>query len=216
MKKVSENKKQYEGAKVYTSLHHKFEIEIRHIIRTIPNYYHLDKFEVETAINNALLYFIRGCKRKGIDTSEFKNYKDYQFIIIKNEVKKANVSRMNVTNSNRLANFKLEEVEEVDVNKDDYNQELFEQIQGLTSLLTPKELKLVNLLIEGYSQKEIAKITNYHPCYVSRLIIKLRKKIFPNLKPIHKYQTITDAWNTKRIAYEKPIVEYDLPDFYAE
>jgi DNA-binding CsgD family transcriptional regulator len=214
MKKVSQKKKQYQGAKIYTSLHHKFLIEFRYLISTIPNYHFLNKDDVETAITNAMVYFTKGVERKGIDTSKFENYKNYQFIIIKNEVKKANVSRMNNTKTARREHLTLDEV---DVFRDDYNQQMFEQLQRIKSQLTEKEYNIVTLMIEGYEQQQIAKLYNHAPAYMLRLINKIRAKVFPNFKiGVRKYETRYDVHNTKRKAYVKPEIDYDLPDYYAD
>jgi hypothetical protein len=214
MKKVSRKNNHYEGAKQYTSLHHKFLIEFRYLITTIPNYHYLDKDDVETAISNAMVYFIRGCERKKIDTSNYKNYKNYQFIIMKNEVKKANVSRMNNT---KTARREHSSIDEIDVFRDDYNQEMFEQLQRIKCQLTEKEFDIVTKLIQGYEQQEIAKVYNHAPAYMLKLVNKIRAKVFPNFKMgIRKYETRYQVHNTKRQPYIKPTIDYDYNDYYAD
>jgi hypothetical protein len=213
MKKVSRKNNHYQGAKLYSSLEEKFLIEFRYLITTIKNYHFLDKDDVETAISNAMVYFIKGCKRKGIDTSDYNNYKNYQYIIISNEVKKANVSRMSQKKTARREHISIDEI---DIG-DDNTQEMFEYLEAIRDMLTDEEYYVCTELINGYEQKDVMKDFDNSKFKVSKIVERIRKKIFPNMKlMVKKYETRKEAHNTKRQGYVKPEIDYEYNDYYAD
>lgn len=215
MKKVSK-KKQYQGAKIYKSIEEKFLIEMRQLVRTIPTTVFLEQDEITYAINNALIQFLKGVERKGIDTSEYKNYKNYQFIILSNEVKKLNVM-VNLTR--KAKDNKNDYIAESDTSfyGSDDEIENFDYLQAIRDILTDEEYYVATELINGFEQQEVKKDFDNSKFKVSRIVERIRKKIFPHMKPrMRQYETRSDVHNTKRIAYEKPEIDYDYNDYYAD
>lgn len=208
MKKIKE-KKHYEGAQVYNNLPHKFLIELRHLSASIPQLYYLNNEQRDMAINDALVQFIKGVKRKNIDTSEYKNYKNYQYIILKNAIKAANV-KYNLTKKSQVT----QNVDtEIDIICDEDNFEIKQLIQQLNE----EEKNVTNKLIEGYSTTEIAEQKGWGKYDLNKFMKNLRSKLFPNFKVgVKKYDTRNYNRQTKVIKYVKPHIDYNLPDFYDE
>jgi hypothetical protein len=213
MKKVS---KHYQGAKRYKNLDEKFLIEFRQLLRTIPTTVFLEEDDIKFAINNAFIQFIKGVERKSVDVTKFENYKGYMYIILSNEVKKMNVTR-NLTQ--KAKNHKNEYIEDTNTsfyNSDDQEQ-MIDYLQAIKDVLTDEEYYVCTELINGYEQQEIKKDFGNSKFKVAKIVERIRKKIFPNMKfRMAQYETRTQVHNTKREAYIKPEIEYDLPDFYAD
>lgn len=215
MKKVSQ-KKQYQGAKIYKSMEEKFLVEMRFLVRTIPTITYLNDDDITYAIHNSLIQLIKGIERKGIDTSDYNNYKGYMYIILSNELKKANVM-FNLTQ--KAKNHKNDYISENDTSFYGSNDEIeeYDYMQAIRDLLTDEEYYVATELINGYDQNDIKKDYGNSKFRVAKIVERIRKKIFPNMKfRMKQYETRSDVHNTKRIAYVKPKIDYDYNDFYAE
>jgi hypothetical protein len=216
MKKVSRKNNHYQGAKIYKSIDEKFLIEMRQLVRTIQATAFLDDDEITYAINNALIQFIKGVKRKGIDTSEYNNYKGYMYIILSNEVKKLNVM-VNLTR--KAKDNKNDYIAESDTSfyGSDDEIETYDYMQAIRDILSDEEYYVATELIYGFDQKQIKKDFDNSKFKVGKIVERIRKKIFPHMKfRMRQFETRSDVHNTKRQPYIKPEINYDLPDFYAE
>jgi len=216
MKKVSRKNNHYQGAKQYKNLDEKFLIEFRQLVRTIPTTVFLQQDDINLSINNALIQFIKGVKRKEIDTSDYKNYKGYMYIILSNEVKKMNVT-LNLTR--KAKDNKNDYIAESDTSfyGNDDEIEWFDYLEAIRDILTDEEYYVATELINGFEQQEIKKDFDNSKFKVSRIVERIRKKIFPHMKPrLAQYETRTQVYNTKRKPYIKPEIDYDYNDYYAD
>lgn len=215
MKKVS-TKKHYQGAKQYKNLDEKFLIEFRQLVRTIPTTVFLEQDAITYAINNALIQFIKGVKRKEIDTSDYKNYKGYMYIILSNEVKKMNVMFNLTRKAKDNKNDYIAESDTSFYNSDDQEQ-MLDYLQAIRDVLSDEEYYVATELINGFEQQEIKKDFGNSKFKVAKIVERIRKKIFPHMKfRMAQYETRTQVHNTKREAYIKPTIDYDYNDYYAD
>lgn len=216
MKKVSRKNNHYQGAKQYKSMDEKFLIEMRQLVRTIPTTVFLTDDDINLSINNTLIQFLKGIERKAIDTSDYKNYKGYMYIILSNEVKKMNVTRNLTRKAKDNKNEYIEDTNTSFYGNDDSIQE-FDYLQAIRNILTDEEYYVASELINGFEQQEIKKDFDNSKFKVSRIVERIRKKIFPNMKPrLAQYETRTQTYNTKRKPYIKPEIDYDYNDYYAD
>jgi len=216
MKKVSRKNNHYQGAKQYKSMDEKFLIEMRQLVRTIPTTVFLEQDDINLSINNAFIQFLKGIERKTIDVSEYANYKGYMYIILSNEVKKMNLTRNLTRKAKDNKNDYILESDTSFYGSDD-EIEWFDYLQAIRNILTDEEYYVASELINGFEQQEIKKDFDNSKFKVSRIVERIRKKIFPNMKPrLAQFETRTQVYNTKRKPYIKPEIDYDLPDFYNE
>lgn len=215
MKKEKVLKKQYQGAKIYNNLNEKFLIELRHLAPTIANWWFLDEYEQNVTLHNALIQFTKGVKRKEIDTSEYKNYKGYQYIILTNEIKKANVF-YHLTR--KAKDNKNESIEELDTSSySNCDQQEINEYKQQISLLSPFHQQIVQFLIDGYNLREISKLLDITSFYTEKAVKSIRKKIFPDMK-MRNFQYQTRAEFHKKRQTPNPstkYIDYEYDDFYA-
>jgi hypothetical protein len=205
--KVSKIK--YNGAQVYNNLPHKFLVEMRHLAPTIPELYYLNDEQRDMAINDAVVQFNQAVIKKNIDTSDYQNYKNYQYIVLKNSIKRINI-RVNLTKKSQIT-------ENVDVELDVMIDEDNFEIKQLIQQLNDEEKNIINKLIQGYIWPEIAKEKGWDRNQLTKYMKKLRKKLFPNFKVgVKKYDTRNYTHKTKVVKYVKPEIDYNYNDFYAD
>lgn len=213
--KVSQKIKYNGATKWGYDINNKYLIEIRHIARTIPAYYYLTQDEIESMVSDALISFLKSAKEKQIDLTDYHKYKNWQFIIVKNEILgilTANNTKKRLPKRNQV---------ELNPNEQSYTTEEDEfnylVKQDYLNKLTEQEIQIVELLMQGYIHTEVAHKLGLSKLTIWQKVQKIKRKLFPNFKPgIRKYETRKDVWNTKRQPYVKPIIDYDYNDFYAE
>jgi hypothetical protein len=149
----------------------KYKKEITHLATKIPGYYHLDRHERQSSINDTLLNLLKKETEGKIELNDYETYKGYMFISIKNsinrhfEAKKAH--KITITSTSLEDNTP----EETHIPWSN------ESIKEILATLSPKDRAMLRWIWRGWNIRLTATAFHIAPETLSKKIIRFRNMI---------------------------------------
>lgn len=147
----------------------KIEILYRGVGRFLSSNYKISHGDYEDLIHEAILYMIPHLHR-------IENPEAYLHIVLKSKISRFIKYQNRFIVDHELANYYVDNLPRNDENVESKNT-LNDIIDIIYNYLKPKEIEVLNLIMNGYDSKDISKITGYSDASIRQILSRSRKKI---------------------------------------